>query len=118
SRDGESTPESRTEPLPTAPGHYPGFSIIVESVSSTDSRDVNQPTPAPPDNSKDAQASCCALFSRRRARSGTPFVSPAIELSEHAPSNPPVPPATTSSNPTVRNVLDLPAVVEPLSHTR
>ncbi|KIJ09781.1 hypothetical protein PAXINDRAFT_172341, partial [Paxillus involutus ATCC 200175] len=113
SRDGESTPESRTEQLPTAPGHYPGFSIIVESVSSTESLNVNQPTPVPADNSKGVQVSCCALFSRRRARSGTPSVSPAIELSEHAPqpSNPPVPPGVTPSQSTAQNFLDLPAVV-------
>ncbi|KIJ08677.1 hypothetical protein PAXINDRAFT_172845, partial [Paxillus involutus ATCC 200175] len=80
SRDGESTPESRTEPLPTAPGHYPGFSIMVESVSSTESH-INRLTPAPPDNSKDVQFSCCALFSRRRARSATASVLPAMELS-------------------------------------
>ncbi|KIJ15072.1 hypothetical protein PAXINDRAFT_169274 [Paxillus involutus ATCC 200175] len=120
SRDGESTPESRTEPLPTAPGHYPGFSIIVESASSTDSQNVNQPTPAPPDNSKGVHVSCCALFSRRRARSGTPSVSPAMELSEHAAqtSNPPAPRGVTPSHPTAQNVLDLPAVVGPPSHTR
>ncbi|KIJ13206.1 hypothetical protein PAXINDRAFT_170648 [Paxillus involutus ATCC 200175] len=113
SRDGESTPESRTESLPTAPGHYPGFSIVVESVSSTESHNVNQPTPAPPDNSEHMRVSCCALFSR--ARSSTASVLPAIELSERAPtSNPPVPPSQS----TAQNVLDLPAVVEPLSHTR
>jgi hypothetical protein len=120
SRAGESTPESRTESLPTAPGHYPGFSIIVESVSSTDSHNANQPTPAPPDNSNHVQVSCCALFSRRRARSGTASVSPAIELSEHATptSNPPVPRGVTPSHPTAQNVLDLPAVAElPITHT-
>ncbi|KIJ13200.1 hypothetical protein PAXINDRAFT_170642 [Paxillus involutus ATCC 200175] len=120
SRDGESTPESRTESLPTAPGHYPGFSIMVESVSSTESHNVNQPTPAPPANSEHMQVSCCALFSRRRARSGTVSVLPAIELSERAArtSNPPVPRGVTPSQSTGQNVLDLPAVVEPLSHTR
>ncbi|KIJ15419.1 hypothetical protein PAXINDRAFT_99601 [Paxillus involutus ATCC 200175] len=113
SRDGESTPESPTEPLPTAPGHYPGFSIIVESVSSTESQNVNLPTPAPPEH---VQASCCALFSRRRARSGTA----AMELSEHAPqtSHPPVSRDVTPSHSTAQNVLDLPAVVEPSSHAR
>ncbi|KIJ13208.1 hypothetical protein PAXINDRAFT_170653, partial [Paxillus involutus ATCC 200175] len=120
SRDGESTPESRTESLPTAPGHYPGFSIMVESVSSTESHNVNQPNPAPPDNSEHMQVSCCALFSRRRARSGTGSVLPAIELSERAArtSNPPVPRGVTPSQSTGQNVLDLPAVVEPLSTTR
>ncbi|KIK76551.1 hypothetical protein PAXRUDRAFT_18120 [Paxillus rubicundulus Ve08.2h10] len=119
SRDGEHTPDSRTEPLPTAPGHYPGFSIIVESVSSTDSRSGNQRTPAPPDNSEDLQTSCCALFSRRRASTGTASVSLAIELSEHAapPPNPPVSRGVTPSYSTGQNVLDLPAVAEPLSHT-
>ncbi|KAF8836324.1 WD40 repeat-like protein [Paxillus ammoniavirescens] len=119
SRDGERTPDSRTEPLPTVPGHYPGFSIIVESVSSTDSHSVIQRTPAPPDNSEDVQASCCGLFSRRRARSGIASVSPTIELTEHAapPSNPPVPRGVTLLHSTVQNVLDLPAVAESLRHT-
>ncbi|KAF8836569.1 WD40 repeat-like protein [Paxillus ammoniavirescens] len=120
SRDGESTPESRTEPLPTAPGHYPGFSIIVESTSSTDGLDVNQQTPAPPDSSGRMQVSCCALFSRRRARTGTgtPSVPPAIELSELAgpTSDPPVPGSATPSHPTAQKALDLPAVAEPPLH--
>ncbi|KIJ13199.1 hypothetical protein PAXINDRAFT_13950 [Paxillus involutus ATCC 200175] len=119
SRDGKSTPDSRTEPMPTAPGHYPGFSIIVESASSADALDVNQPTPAPPDGSEHVQVSCCALFSRRRARSGPASVLPAIELSERAAqnSNPPVPCGVTLSQSMAQNVLDLPAAVEPLSPT-
>ncbi|KAF8837557.1 WD40 repeat-like protein [Paxillus ammoniavirescens] len=120
SRDNDSTTESPTEPMPTAPGHYPRFSIIAESMSSTDSLDVNRPIPVPPKNSEDVQVSCCALFSRQRVRSGTTSVLPAMELSERtAPlPNPPAPRGLTPSHLTAQNVLDLPAVVEPLSHTR
>ncbi|KIK95201.1 hypothetical protein PAXRUDRAFT_779374 [Paxillus rubicundulus Ve08.2h10] len=64
SRDDESTTKTPREPIPTAPGHYAGFSIVVESVSSTDSLNENRPTPAPVDKSKDIQISCCAFFSR------------------------------------------------------
>ncbi|KAF8835851.1 WD40 repeat-like protein [Paxillus ammoniavirescens] len=108
-----------SEPMPTAPGHYRGFSIMVESVSSTDSLNENQSTPAPPVNSEDVQVSCCALFSRRRARSGTASVPPAIPLSPRAvrTSDAPVSPVATPSHPTVQSVLDRPAVVEPLSDT-
>ncbi|KAF8836083.1 WD40 repeat-like protein [Paxillus ammoniavirescens] len=119
STNSESTPESRTEPLPTAPGHYPGFSIIVESVSSTDLQNVDPPNPAPTDNLKGVQASCCALFSCCQGCSCTPSVSPAIELSKHTPqtSNPPVLPGITPLQSMVQNFLDLPAVAEPPSHT-
>jgi hypothetical protein len=46
SRDDESTTETPAESMPTAPGHYRGFSIMVESVSSTDWLNENQLTPA------------------------------------------------------------------------
>ncbi|KAF8837903.1 hypothetical protein BDN67DRAFT_972338 [Paxillus ammoniavirescens] len=113
--DDESTRERPTEPMPTAPGHYPGFSIFVESVSSTDSIHENQSTPAP----ADVQVSCCAFLSRRRGRSGTASALPAMPLTERvAPTpNSPAPPITTPSHPTAQNVLDLPAVVEPPSGT-
>ncbi|KIJ13736.1 hypothetical protein PAXINDRAFT_13513 [Paxillus involutus ATCC 200175] len=121
SMDDEATAERPTEPMPTVPGHYPGFSIMVdsESVSSTDSIHENQPTPAPADNSGGVQVSCCALLSRRRGRSGTASALPAMPLTERvAPtSNSPAPPITTPSHPTAQNVLDLPAVVEPPSGT-
>ncbi|KIK93603.1 hypothetical protein PAXRUDRAFT_828818 [Paxillus rubicundulus Ve08.2h10] len=103
SMDDENTTESFAEPIPTAPGHYPRFSILIESVSSTDSIHENQSTPAPPANSEDVQASCCALFSRGRARSSTASV--------------PAPPVAGTSHSTTQNVLNLPAVVEPLSDT-
>ncbi|KAF8837543.1 WD40 repeat-like protein [Paxillus ammoniavirescens] len=106
-------------PAVTTPRHTE-LSIMVESASRTNSHNVNQPSPASPDKAEDVQVSCCALLSRRRARSGTASVLPAIELSEHAAptSNPPVPRGVTPSHPTAQNVVDLPAVVEPLSHTR
>ncbi|KIJ13730.1 hypothetical protein PAXINDRAFT_13496, partial [Paxillus involutus ATCC 200175] len=117
--DDESTTERPTEPMPTAPGHYPRFSIMVESVSSTDSIRGNQPTPAHADNSGDVQVSCCALLSRRRGRSGTASALPAMSLTERvaSTSNSPAPRITTPSHPTAQNVLDLPAVVEPLTGT-
>ncbi|KAF8837899.1 hypothetical protein BDN67DRAFT_148335 [Paxillus ammoniavirescens] len=113
--DDESTTERPTEPMPTAPGHYPRFLIIAESVSSTDSIHENQATPAPPVNLEDVQASCCVLFSCRRSRSVIAPVPPAMPLSERAaPTTPsPAPPVTTPSHMTVQNVLDLPAVAGP-----
>jgi hypothetical protein len=112
SRDDESTIESHTEPLPTAPGHYRTFSIMVESVSSTDSLDENQPTAASPVN---VQVSCCALFSRCRARSqGTPPAQPDVELTQRVSptSNAPPPAVVPSSRPSTQNVMDLPTVSE------
>ncbi|KIJ08699.1 hypothetical protein PAXINDRAFT_102486 [Paxillus involutus ATCC 200175] len=114
SRDDESTAESPTEPLPTVPGHYPGFSIIVESVSSSDSLGGNQAAAAPPqDNSEPVQGSCCSLFSFRRGRSGTVSVPPAMELTQHvAPASNTPPPVVSSSHPSTQNIMDLPAVVD------
>ncbi|KAF9221839.1 WD40 repeat-like protein [Gyrodon lividus] len=110
SRDNEPTTETLPEPMPTAPGHYGGFSIVVESVSSSDSLDDDQATPAPADNSEHVQVSCCGLFSRRRGRSGSTSAPPAIELAERAAltSNTP-PPVVASSHPSMQHALDLPA---------
>ncbi|KIJ13679.1 hypothetical protein PAXINDRAFT_170195 [Paxillus involutus ATCC 200175] len=116
SRDDESATETPTEPLPTAPGHYARFSIIVESVSSSDSLDGDQATSvAPQDNSEPVQASCCSFFSRRRGRSGTASSPPAaMELTQRVSPTPnvPSPPLAASSHTSTQNVLDLPAVVE------
>ncbi|KAF8838136.1 hypothetical protein BDN67DRAFT_971996 [Paxillus ammoniavirescens] len=105
--------------MPTTPGHYRGFSIMVESVSSTDLLNENQPTPVPPVNPENMQVSCSALFPRRQTRSGPTSGLPAMQLPERAvPTfNSPAPPATTSQ-PTTQNVLDLPAVIESPSDTR
>ncbi|KIJ05740.1 hypothetical protein PAXINDRAFT_103653 [Paxillus involutus ATCC 200175] len=116
SRDDESATETPTEPLPTAPGHYAQFSILVKSVSSSDSLDGNQATAvAPQDNSEPVQASCCSFFSRRRGRSGTASSPPAaMELTQRVSPTPnvPSPPLAASSHTSTQNVLDLPAVVE------
>ncbi|KIJ08649.1 hypothetical protein PAXINDRAFT_102499 [Paxillus involutus ATCC 200175] len=115
SRDDESTTESPTEPLPTVPGHYARFSIVVESVSSSDSLGGNQATAAAPqDSSEPVQGSCCSLFSFRRGRSGTVSAPPVTELTQRAaPSaDTPPPPVVLSSHPSTQNVMNLPAVVE------
>ncbi|KAF8833981.1 WD40 repeat-like protein [Paxillus ammoniavirescens] len=112
SRDDESATESPTEPLPTAPGHYARFSIIVESVSSSDSLDGNQATAGPPqDNSEPVQGSCCSLFSRRRGRSGTASAPPVMGLTQRAAPTPTTPPPPVVSSPhlSTPNVTNLPA---------
>ncbi|KAF8838580.1 WD40 repeat-like protein [Paxillus ammoniavirescens] len=98
--DDDSTADSPTEPMPTTPGHYRGFSIMVESVSSTDLLNEDQPTPVPPVNSEHMQVSCCALFSRRQARSGPTSGLPAKQLPERAvpTSSSPAPPLPQHRN--------------------
>ncbi|KIK95203.1 hypothetical protein PAXRUDRAFT_141273, partial [Paxillus rubicundulus Ve08.2h10] len=113
SRDDESTSETSTEAIPTAPGHYRRFSILVESVSSTGSLNENQPTPAPPTRLEKVQVSCCTLFSYRRARSGTTPAQPATELTRRIPPTSTAPPqVAVSSHFSTQNILDLPAVSE------
>ncbi|KIK96309.1 hypothetical protein PAXRUDRAFT_826106 [Paxillus rubicundulus Ve08.2h10] len=116
SRDDENTSETPTEPLPTAPGHYARFSIIVETISSSDSLDGDRVTAATPtDNPEPVQASCCSFLSRRRRHSGTASSPPAaMELTQHVSriSNPAPPLPAASSYQVTHNVLDHSAVVE------
>ncbi|KAF9233122.1 hypothetical protein BU15DRAFT_66850 [Melanogaster broomeanus] len=47
SREDEASVETLPQPMPTEPGHYPGFSIIAESVSSSDTPAPEQPDHPP-----------------------------------------------------------------------
>ncbi|KAF9221841.1 WD40 repeat-like protein [Gyrodon lividus] len=100
SRDDESTTETPTAPMPTAPGNYGGFSIFIESVSSSESLDNEQATPVPPpDDLEHVQTFCCGLFSCRRGRSGSTSAPPAMELADRAaPTSNTSPPVVASSD--------------------
>ncbi|KAF9230400.1 hypothetical protein BU15DRAFT_83684 [Melanogaster broomeanus] len=107
---GRNTPQ----PMPIEPGHYPGFSIIAESISSSDTPD-SDPAPEQPDHPP-SSTFCCGLFTRRRKdRPGADSAPGAVELSQlpASASNAAAPPLVASSQPMTPKVLDVPVVQSP-----
>ncbi|KAF9233592.1 hypothetical protein BU15DRAFT_79944 [Melanogaster broomeanus] len=113
SREDETSAETPLQPMPTMPGHYPGFSIIAESISSSDTPDsapaVDQPDHPP------SLSFCCGLFTRTRKSSPGADSAPAsVELCQlpASTSNATAPPLVASSQPMTSNILDVPALVQ------
>ncbi|KIJ64178.1 hypothetical protein HYDPIDRAFT_28621 [Hydnomerulius pinastri MD-312] len=108
----EETTRTPPEPIPTTPGDYGGYSVILISASSSDSPEGdNQTTREVPE--EHTSQFCCGLFARSTPRAvAAPPHAPPIELSERAvpPFNNLPPPAGTTSHKTTQDALDLPAV--------
>ncbi|KIJ64090.1 hypothetical protein HYDPIDRAFT_40736 [Hydnomerulius pinastri MD-312] len=114
----ETSTETPLEPIPTTPGDYGRYSVILISGSDSDSPEGDQASREIPVEQR--SQFCCGLFSRRTARAQTaPPQPPPIELTQRTTpsSGASAPPAVTATQTTVQDMLDLPAVAGPSSDT-
>ncbi|KIJ60998.1 hypothetical protein HYDPIDRAFT_116506 [Hydnomerulius pinastri MD-312] len=112
----ETSTETPLEPIPTTPGDYGRYSVILISGSDSDSPEGDQASREIPVEQR--SQFCCGLFSRRTPRAQTaPSQPPPVELSQRTTrsSDASAPPAVTATNPTTQDMLDLPAVAGPSS---
>ncbi|KIJ67138.1 hypothetical protein HYDPIDRAFT_26539 [Hydnomerulius pinastri MD-312] len=114
----ETSTETPLEPIPTTPGDYGRYSVILISGSDSDSPEGDQASRELPVEKR--SPFYCGLFSRRKASTETVHPShPPIELFQRtAPSSgASAPPVTTAMQTTTQDMLDLPAIVGPSSDT-
>ncbi|KIJ58207.1 hypothetical protein HYDPIDRAFT_34392 [Hydnomerulius pinastri MD-312] len=111
----ETSAETPLEPIPTTPGDYGRYSVILISGSDSDSPEGDQASREIPVERR--SPFCCGLFSRRTAHAQTAPAQPSpIELPQRAaPASASAPPAVTTTQTTMQDMLDLPAVAGPSS---